>query len=692
MVLAKGRHCFIIEYVEGWTLADGLNGRPPFLEDEASALLDELLNVLEELHSHSIFHGDITPDHVLRQRRNGEWRLLNFASLRDAIYLTPGGQNGSSALAPEYIPPYAPEERWRGKLCPASDIYTAGLTTLCLVTGQAPNELYDLYYDRQSKTWDLDMVPVKESFKRVLDHMLRYLPSDRFQNVAELKAALLKSRELHPCPNSACAGRLSETEIHCPDCGVEFERGWIERWLSETAQPALDRDVVEALGQKTHLFAPLEQIGLPVTRLEEAWGNAIRLRTGTSEPDLRMWVTEEVLPILQSNLVIQTKRINWAKRESLVQAALSLGLPAERARTILDRECAKRGVEIKGRVLYCPVPGCGCCFAHKDLQNCPESAALLVEPSLTLWLDKFVRPRLANNLWETPQDKQALLARATEMGLSEAEADRVLARERDTVELADRTTVSVRSTPIGLGIGGTESKPEEERGQVWQVLSRTAHLQRSGKAIVMGAIALLLVIGGIVALIFRSRSANHSPVVTAFDASSTSIQAGQPVTFTVNGTDPDGDQLIYEWASSAGQIVGDGRQATLDTSDMYGTTGSVLVTVSLRMTDQRGGITSGQKVITVKSPGTPEPPPAAQLSPPVDRAQGSRVEPPPGPTRQERALKYLNQAQVLFEQRLYDAAIRECERGLKLDPENQALRDRKAAIEKVKDILNEPSH
>jgi len=209
----------------------------------------------------------------------------------------------------------------------------------------------------------------------------------------------------------------------------------------------------------------------------------------------------------------------------------------------------------------------------------------------------------------------------------------------------------------------------------------------------VGGMALLLVIGGILTLHLRTGpQAHHLPVVTAFNASSIHVQAGQPVTLTAKVANPGGDPLVYEWVSSAGQIVGRGDQVTLNTSDIHPQTGSALVTVSFKASDQHGGATSAQKQITVGSPAAPVTPSYPMLASPTSGPGTPPVEAPPRPSKAERALEHLRQAETLFQLRQYDAAIKECERGLKLDPGNQVLQQRKAAIERVKEILNKPGH
>lgn len=100
----------------------------------------------------------------------------------------------------------------------------------------------------------------------------------------------------------------------------------------------------------------------------------------------------------------------------------------------------------------------------------------------------------------------------------------------------------------------------------------------------------------------RSSPPNRPPTVTLeVDGGSTTVEQGRPVRFHAQAQDPDGDQLQFDWASSAGSgtIRGNGSQATLDTQAVTGP-----VTITLTVYDQRGHQSSVSERITV----APRPP------------------------------------------------------------------------------------
>jgi hypothetical protein len=100
-------------------------------------------------------------------------------------------------------------------------------------------------------------------------------------------------------------------------------------------------------------------------------------------------------------------------------------------------------------------------------------------------------------------------------------------------------------------------------------------------------------------LITVTERANGSPSLGQIEIDRVRINAGERVSLRASASDPDGDDLRYQWSSSAGSIRGNGPTATVDTSAINPESGSVQVTVSLTVTDQRGGVATGSRSFTV---------------------------------------------------------------------------------------------
>jgi hypothetical protein len=94
---------------------------------------------------------------------------------------------------------------------------------------------------------------------------------------------------------------------------------------------------------------------------------------------------------------------------------------------------------------------------------------------------------------------------------------------------------------------------------------------------------------------------NRNPTV-ACRPDKSSIEPGSSVVCNATGSDPDGDELEYEWSASAGTITGNAASATLDSTGVAPNTD---VTITVKVSDGRGG--TAQSNCGVKVQAAPEP-------------------------------------------------------------------------------------
>jgi hypothetical protein len=88
---------------------------------------------------------------------------------------------------------------------------------------------------------------------------------------------------------------------------------------------------------------------------------------------------------------------------------------------------------------------------------------------------------------------------------------------------------------------------------------------------------------------------NRPPVLVSLSASPEAVAVGDACTITARATDPDGDELVYEWAAEPGFVTGGGREVSLTAASCCFGGNTVLVTVK----DGRGGETKGMIVVGV---------------------------------------------------------------------------------------------
>jgi serine/threonine protein kinase len=124
---------FIVQdYIQGQTLLDRFNQTGSFSEAEIREILLSLLSVLHFIHERRVIHRDIKPSNIMR-RPDGTLVLIDFgSSYQSYITLTQRRSPRTATIG------YASPEQMRGEVCPASDLYSLGLTCLRLYTGCFP--------------------------------------------------------------------------------------------------------------------------------------------------------------------------------------------------------------------------------------------------------------------------------------------------------------------------------------------------------------------------------------------------------------------------------------------------------------------------------------------------------------------------------------------------------------------------
>jgi len=188
----ENQRLFLVQdYVEGKTYRAILNDRIAqglaFTEAEAMQLLRQLLPVLAHIHAKGIIHRDIAPDNIMLRQSDFLPVLIDFGVVKEIAT-----RLQTTATAPQSTTVgklgYAPSEQMQtGRAYPSSDLYALAVTTVVLLTGREPQDLYD----DMNLTWHWQRYAnVHPGFVQVLNKMLSYRPGDRYQSVAEVAQAL----------------------------------------------------------------------------------------------------------------------------------------------------------------------------------------------------------------------------------------------------------------------------------------------------------------------------------------------------------------------------------------------------------------------------------------------------------------------------------------------------------------------
>ncbi|MEH1898567.1 MAG: serine/threonine-protein kinase [Nostoc sp.] len=197
--LGGKEYLFLVQdYVEGETYNSLLNNRLQqglrFTEAEIRQLLQQILPVLEYIHSLGVIHRDISPDNLMLRTVDKLPVLIDFGGVKQVVAAVASQYYQPGAVAPPPSPTllgkigFAPPEQMQtGLVSPHSDLYALAATMLVLLTGKQPQELIDTY----NLTWQWRReVNVSPILAQVLDKMLSARPSDRYQSVRQVLEAL----------------------------------------------------------------------------------------------------------------------------------------------------------------------------------------------------------------------------------------------------------------------------------------------------------------------------------------------------------------------------------------------------------------------------------------------------------------------------------------------------------------------
>ena len=179
--------CLITEYQEGKSLAERRSFTPEKIKQIAISIL-EILVYLQKC-TPPIIHGNIKPENILVTTHADAERfptayLINFGCARMGIEESfSSGVNGTS----EFMPP---EQELNGTVTINSDLYSLGVTLICLLTGTSSTNVRKLI-GRNHRFNLKKLVPqLSILFTMWLEKMVAPNGKDRFENAGAALAAL----------------------------------------------------------------------------------------------------------------------------------------------------------------------------------------------------------------------------------------------------------------------------------------------------------------------------------------------------------------------------------------------------------------------------------------------------------------------------------------------------------------------
>jgi hypothetical protein len=261
-----GEHFFIMEYLDGRTLAQTLDGGA--LEvGRALHIGAQIAGALTAAHEADIIHRDLKPDNVMLIRRLGDedfvklldFGLAKFLSEADARKLTAAGVVLGT---PHYMSPEACESK--PNVDHRCDVYSLGVLLFQMTTGELPftgGTMGEVLIKQvvQPPPRPRSLNPgVPPAVEQVILRCLAKNPAARFQRMRELRDALVElGRQAASAPPidpdsadtmlvedglSAPGARASAAALRNADQPTELEVGSSGRWLRRADAPTAYMD------------------------------------------------------------------------------------------------------------------------------------------------------------------------------------------------------------------------------------------------------------------------------------------------------------------------------------------------------------------------------------------------------------------------------------------------------------------
>lgn len=182
-----GSAYLVLEYLQGKSLHDALDGWSDLVVEEVVRATRKVLEVLVAAHSRGVVHCDIKPENIFVQD-NGRVRLLDFGVARIVGDSARSGTAGTRAFM-------APEQA-RGDWADVddrSDLFSLGATFFAMVTGRPFSLDEPLLFPAE----------VPESIANVMRQALAENPRDRWVDAAAMLEALREGEAAAGMPRSS---------------------------------------------------------------------------------------------------------------------------------------------------------------------------------------------------------------------------------------------------------------------------------------------------------------------------------------------------------------------------------------------------------------------------------------------------------------------------------------------------------
>ncbi|MBD1848050.1 serine/threonine protein kinase [Cyanobacteria bacterium FACHB-63] len=169
------------EYIEGKTLREEFESQSIWHESQAVSFLQEMLQILEFVHTQGIVHRDIKPENIIRRTQDQVLFLIDFGAVK-RLWLDREQISSAIVRSGGYTPP----EQLDGISEPNSDLYATGMTCIEALTGVKPESLTQLRNtDTRQIIWS-EHLSIRAEFKSILSKMVCIDARNRYVSASDV--------------------------------------------------------------------------------------------------------------------------------------------------------------------------------------------------------------------------------------------------------------------------------------------------------------------------------------------------------------------------------------------------------------------------------------------------------------------------------------------------------------------------
>ncbi|WP_414568883.1 protein kinase domain-containing protein [Nostoc sp. CCY 9925] len=183
----KQEFYLVQELIDGNLLSTELLPGDRWSESQVVQLLQEILEILDFVHSNGVIHRDVKPNNIIRRQQDNKLVLVDFGVVKQINMQLATAQSQMSTSVAVGTLGYMPPEQLRGKPRFSSDIYALGIIAIQALTGLNHKQLQE---DAKGEVDWYSYAQVSPALAGIINKMVRYHFQERYESAKEVLAAL----------------------------------------------------------------------------------------------------------------------------------------------------------------------------------------------------------------------------------------------------------------------------------------------------------------------------------------------------------------------------------------------------------------------------------------------------------------------------------------------------------------------